>query len=100
MSFLDFFRSKSKKSELPYELVENEIDDDIFRQGIRLLHSEYNGIIVTIDPKVQVVPELDRLVIKFDFDVMSNPNNIEIDKALLHPIIGDIIVDLMNKDYT
>lgn len=100
MSFLDFFRSKSKKSDLPYELVENEIDDDIFRQGIRLLHPEYAGVIVTIDPKVQVVPEPDKLVIKFDFDVMSNPNNVEIDKVLLHPIIGDIIVDLMNKDYT
>lgn len=100
MSFLDFFRKEQKKSELPYELVENEIDDEIFRQGIRLLHQEYHGVVVTIDPKVQVVPEPDRLVIKFDFDVMSNPNNIEIDRALLHPIIGDIIVDLMNKDYT
>jgi hypothetical protein len=98
MSFLDFFK-KSKQNDDLYELVENEIDDDVFRQGIRILHKEFKDVIVTIDPKVQVIPNDDKLVIKFDFDVVSNPNKIDIDKKLLHPIVGDIIVDLMKKDY-
>jgi len=97
MSFLDFLRKKSR--ELQYELVEYQIDKDTFRQGIRLTDSTYNGIIVTVDPVVKVREEGDQLRISFDFTVEANPRKIEVSKDTLRPIVGDIIVDLMSKDY-
>lgn len=97
MSFLDFFRKKS--GELQYELVEYQIDQETFRQGIRLLDSTYKGIIVTVDPVVKVREEEDQLRISFDFTVEANPCKIEVSKDSLRPIVGDIIVDLMSKDY-
>lgn len=97
MSILDFFRSK--KSGPQYELVEHELDKDIFRQGIRLTCSTFNGIVVTVSPKVQVKEEADQLRIAFDFTIEANPNSIDVTKDQLHPVVGDIIVDLMTKDY-
>lgn len=97
MSFLDFLRKKSKS--LQYELVEYEIDEETFRQGIRLLDSTHNGVVVTVDPVVKVREEGDRLMISFDFTVEANPRKIEVSKDALRPIVGDIIVDLMSKDY-
>jgi hypothetical protein len=96
MSFLDFFK---KKSRLQYELVESEIDQDTFRQGIRLTDSIYNGIVVTIDPIVKVKEDGDQLRVAFNFVIEANPHGIEVSMDELRPIIGDIIVDLMNKDY-
>lgn len=96
MSFLDFLR---KKSGLQYELVEYKINDNTFRQGIRLLDSKYNGIIVTVDPVVKVKEESDMLNITFNFTIESNPHGIEVTKDQLRPVVGDIIVDLMYKDY-
>lgn len=97
MSFLDFLRKKSKS--LQYELVEYQIDEETFRQGIRLLDSTYAGIVVTVDPVVKVREEADQLRISFDFTVEANPCKIEVSKDDLRPIVGDIIVDLMSKDY-
>lgn len=96
MSFLDFFK---KSSRLQYELVEYKINDNTFRQGIRLLDSKYNGIIVTVDPVVKVKEENDMLNITFNFTIESNPHGIEVTKDQLRPVVGDIIVDLMYKDY-
>lgn len=96
MSLLDFFK---KSSRLQYELVEYKLDENTYRQGIRLLDSKHTGIIVTVDPVVKVKEENDMLNVSFDFTVESNPNKIEVTKDELRPVVGDIIVDLMSKDY-
>jgi hypothetical protein len=98
MKLLDFLFNR-KESNQSYELVEYQLDENTFRQGIRLLNSKYEGIIVTIDPSVKVDPQPDQLKISFDFTIESNPNSIEVTKAELHPVIGDVIVDLISKDY-
>lgn len=96
MRFLDFLRKKSK---LQYELVECKIDENTFRQGIRLTDSVYNGIVVTTDPVVKVREEDGQLKIIFDFTIESNPSHIEVTKDQLRPVVGDIIVDLMQQDF-
>lgn len=96
MRFLDFLR---KKSRLQYELVECKIDENTFRQGIRLTDPVYNGIVVTTDPVVKVREEDDQLKIIFDFTIESNPSHIEVTKDQLRPVVGDIIVDLMQQDF-
>lgn len=88
-----------QREESKYELVEYQLDDKTFRQGIRLLNSKYDGVIVTIDPMVKLDPQEDQLKLSFGFTVEANPNNIEIDKDELHPIVGNIIVELIENDY-
>ena len=96
MRFLDFLRKKSK---LQYELVECKIDENTFRQGIRLTDPVYAGIVVTVDPVVKVKEENDMLNITFDFTIESNASHIEVTKDQLRPVVGDIIVDLMQQDF-
>ena len=99
MKILDFLFNRNKGSDKQYELVEYQLDDKTFRQGIRLLNSKYDGVIVTIDPMVKLDPQEDQLKLSFGFTVEANPNSIEIDKDELHPIIGNIIVELIENDY-
>lgn len=97
MGFLDFFKPKGTKSSAPrYELVEYQIDDENYRQGIRLTDS---GIVVSISPQVSIKEVDDRLVISFDFVVEANPNRIDFEKEHLRPMIGDIIIGLIERDY-
>lgn len=103
MHLLDFlFKKKSSDVHPPspnYALVEMEIDKDTFQQGIRLLDPKYRNIVVTVDPRVRVEPKDDHLHIIFDFKVVTNPDNIDYVHSELHPVVGDIIVDMMRKDY-
>ena len=96
MAILDFLL---KKSRLQYELVEYKLDENTFRQGIRLLCDRFNGIVVTVDPVVKVAEEGDQLKVTFDFNIEANPHKIEVTKDDLRQTVGDIIVDLMAKDY-
>ena len=99
MSLLNFlFRDKSQK--VQYELVEYKLDEETFRQGIRLTCDKYRGMIITVDPRVSVkFDEADNMVLSYSFTVEANPNGIEYNKSDLHRLVGDIIVDLMDKDY-
>lgn len=89
------------RSSLQYELVEHPVDENNSRQGIRLLDSKFNGIVVTIAPKVDVRidPETDALRVKFDFTIESNPSRIDYVWSDLRDHVGDVIVDIMKKDY-
>ena len=99
MKILDFLFNRNRGSSKQYELVEYQLDDKTFRQGIRLLNSKYDGIVVTLDPVVKLDPQEDELKLSFDFTVEANPNSIEIDKNELHSYVGDIVVELIEKDY-
>ena len=96
MAILDFLL---KKSRLQYELVEYKLDENTFRQGIRLTRDRFKGIVVTVDPVVKVTEEGDQLKVTFDFTIEANPSKIEVVKDDLRQTVGDIIVDLMAKDY-
>ncbi len=81
-----------------YELVETKLDDQHFRQGIRILGGKYDRVIVTTSPKIQFKHDNDQIVMLFDFVVEYHPDSIEIDHQELRPIVGDIILDIIHKD--
>ena len=89
------------RESLRYELVEHPIEGGEPRQGVRLLDPKYSGIVVTISPKVSVDidVETDALRVNFDFTVESNPSRIEYVWSDLRDRVGDVIVDIMKKDY-
>ncbi len=82
----------------PYELVETKMDDNHFRQGIRILGGKYDRVIVTTSPKIQFKHEDDRVTMLFDFTVEYHPDSTEIDHQELRKIVGDIILDIIYKD--
>lgn len=103
MSFLKRLFGKTidvaEQSNISYELVEMTPEKDVHLQGIRLLHPNFLNIVVIVSPKVSVKEEADGLHIKFDYEIVSNPNELPIDRATLTPFVGDCIFDIMKKDY-
>jgi hypothetical protein len=95
MSILDLFRKKSGQ----YELVEYKVDETTFRQGIRLTSDRFSGIVVTISPVVKLREEDDVLKVIFDYTIEANPKQVDTSDVELRPAVGDIILDLMKKDY-
>lgn len=95
MSILDLFRKKSSH----YELVEYKVDENTFRQGIRLTSERFSGLVVTLSPVVKLREENDVLKLTFDYTIEVNPKQVDTSDAELRPAIGDIILDLMKKDY-
>lgn len=91
---------KSDNTQTTYEVVERQLGEDQFRQGIRILHGKYNKVVVTISPKVSVDTNEDGSVgLTFDFTVEYAPPGLVVLKSELHPIIGDCIVDIITKDF-
>lgn len=82
-----------------YELVEYQIAESSFRDGIRLFHPEFYGVVVTLDPKVKVDTSDDAMKLSFDFSIEYVPAGIVATKPMLHNIVGDIIVDLIQSDH-
>lgn len=95
MSILDLFRKKSSH----YELVEYKVDDNTFRQGIRLTSERFADLVVTISPVVKLREENDVLRLTFDYTIEANPKQVDTSDAELRPAVGDIILELMKKDY-
>ena len=96
-----FFKRTSKTvSDSEYELVEHPLDDGGAVPGVRLLKEPYAGVIVTISPKVSVKVVDEELRVSFDYNVVFMPTGMgPIDHSTFKPIIGDIVVDIMQKDY-
>ena len=76
-----------------YELLDEEWNGN---QLIKLTEHPYSGIIYTYGA-VQLLEEDDLLRIKFQFDIHQNPN-IDFDKDVFRNYIGDILVDLIEKN--
>lgn len=93
------FFKKEPASPAKYELVEQTLSDGSFVQGVRILLEPYTGIVVTVSPKVEIKEVDDGLHLAFDFNIVSNPNNAEANYELLRPVVGDIILDIIEKDY-
>lgn len=93
-----FFKKEEQSVNL-YELVERATDDGGFRQGIRILHPKYKGVVVEVAPTVSVKETDDGLKVSFDYDVVTNAKNLTIDRNELTQIVGDCIVDIIQKDY-
>lgn len=97
MGWLDFFKSEPATVER-YQLVERT-DGDTVHSGIKLLLPEYADMIVVIGEKVSLKEVDDHLKLDFTFDVVANPQHKKYTKDDLTPIIGDIIIELIEADY-
>ncbi len=99
LNYIKSLFTHKQKSIDQYELVECRLSDDMYRQGIRLLSPQYHNMVITIDPKVSVVAGNDgETVLQYSFTVEANPNHIDYDKTELYNHVGDILVDLIQKD--
>ena len=94
-----WFRKKKPSAPATYEIMEQALKDGSIVPGVKILIEPYVGVIVTISPKVEVKEIEDALHVIFDFNIVSNPTGVEIEYAELKPIVGDIVVDIMQKDY-
>ena len=81
-----------------YELVETKLDEEHFRQGIKILGGKYNRVVVTTSPKIQFKHDGDQITMLFDYVIEYHPPELEIDHTELRPIVGDIILDIIHKD--
>lgn len=96
---LHWIKSFFPTTKEPYIIVEKATGDGGYRQGILLQTPEFNGIIVTTSPRVVVTEVNDVLQLTFDLAVESNPNNIQYDYSTLHAHVGDILMELIQRDY-
>ena len=79
-----------------YTFVQREHDDFTC---IKLLSKEYDGVIFKYG-KVGFAKDEDEhgnLPMRFDYDILQNPNNKELDNNEFVDHIGDILVELMEK---
>ena len=84
------------KTNKPYTFVQREHDDFTC---IKLLSKEYDGVIFKYG-KVGFAKDEDEhgnLPMRFDYDILQNPNKIELDTNEFVDHIGDILVELMEK---
>ena len=88
--------SHTDKTNKTYTFVQRENDDFTC---IKLLSKEYDGVIFKYG-KVGFAKDEDEhgnLPMRFDYDILQNPNNKELDNNEFVDHIGDILVELMEK---
>ena len=88
--------SHTDKTNKTYTFVQREHDDFTC---IELLSKEYDGVIFKYG-KVGFAKDEDEhgnLPMRFDYDILQNPNNKELDNNKFVDHIGDILVELMEK---
>ena len=88
--------SHTDKTNKTYTFVQREHDDFTC---IKLLSKEYDGVIFKYG-KVGFAKDEDKhgnLPMRFDYDILQNPNKIELDTNEFVDHIGDILVELMEK---
>lgn len=86
-----------------YTLVEKKIDNEHFRQGVKLCDGKYKGIIFTTSPKIGLIPQDDGTVkLQYSYQVEYIPPDFkeEVNYFEMEKIVGDVIMDIINKDYS
>ena len=92
------------KENLPTDQTKNNKYAFVQREGddftcIKLLQGKYKGIIYKYG-KVGFAKEEKSdgtLPMKFDYDILQNPNQIDIDKNEFIDYIGDILLEVLEK---
>lgn len=87
-----------KKEETKYQLVECKLDDEHFQQGIRLTSGKYSGVIFTTGPKVSFSEENGSVKLNFKYNLEYTPKDLIIEHSEFESIVGDIILELIEKD--
>ena len=77
-----------------YELFEIAKDDGQWN-AVRLLQAPYDGIVYCYN--WVVVPDPKSYNLKFEYDVMENPNLVDED-AEFQNLLGDVLVDIISSE--
>lgn len=99
---IEIIRNWFRRKEVPspfYELVENDLGEGMVMQGVKILRAPYTGVIVSIHPDVKFKKDGEEYKLQFDFTVEYIPTGKDFTKSELFSTVGDVIVDLMDKDY-
>ena len=65
--------------------------------GIVIEDGEYKDVIYLYG-KVQLIEENEHLRLKFDYQVLRNPNNVDTDCEAFRSTIGDILTENLEKE--
>ena len=79
-------------SNLRYTTVQNKRTN---LEAIKLLESPYKGIIYTYG-KVELLDEGDKLRIKFEYDLIEDPYNSDLNVEDFEVYIGDVLQELIH----
>ena len=94
------FRKKVLGPPAMYELVEQSLQGGTIVPGIRIVQDPYKGVIITVSPKVEIKIIGDEMHMVYDFNIVSLPAGMDQpNHDELRKFVGDIIVDIMAKDY-
>lgn len=86
-----------------YVLVEKKMDEEHFRQGVKLLDGKYAGLIFTTSPKIGLIPQEDGSIkLAYSYVVERLPAGMKEDEVSffeMEKIVGDVIMDIINQDH-
>lgn len=89
---------------LAYSFVEKRTGDGGIRMGLRIHSGPHKGIIFTTSPRISFSEQEDGSCrMNFDFTVEKLPTNLNrdiIDSPELKSEVGDIILDVIDRDWT
>ena len=85
---------ENRKKKLKYKLIPWESD----RYAVKVTGGRYKGI-VFLPGRVQFQENesQETATFRFDYNVIENPKNREVDKKM-ESFIGDVIIDLLDKE--
>jgi hypothetical protein len=90
---------KRKQEKITYQLVEAQLDEEHFRQGVRITSGKYSGLVFTTRPKVELKEIDGQHHLNFGYNIEYKPPTIQaVDHAEFKIIVGDILVELIEKD--
>lgn len=96
----NFFNKIKKPEKVSYQLVEAQLDDQHYRQGVRITTGKYSGLVFTTRPKVELKEIEGNFHLNFEYNVEYAPANLkEINHTELKNVVGDILLELIEKDY-
>lgn len=94
------FFTKKKPERVSYQLVEAQLDNEHYRQGVRIMSGKYSGLVFTTRPKVELKEVEGQYHLNFEYNVEYAPATItEINHSELKIVVGDILLELIEKDY-
>lgn len=98
-----FFGGEGKPSLPEYILVERVFSEEFVVTGVKITSGEFAGLIFTSAPQVQFKPNPDGTVslsYTYNIEIPSSDLSAMDDKAKVDKLVGDIILDIIDKNHS
>ena len=83
-----------------YQIVEkHDVETDTYVQGVRIMSGEYSGVVFVTSGKVSLKPKGEEFELNYQYDVCVLPKDMVIDHDKFSPIVGNIIMDIIQKEH-